>query len=237
MLGPGDVLLLFPGVWHRYRPVKETGWDSPWVLFLGEHADRLRERGFMKPQEPVLHTGLDDRIVHGFTTLLDRVRSEPLGLQQLVAADTLQILACILSAVRQQQTSNQIQDAVRRAKLAIETSTKDLPTIEDMAEEFGLSRSYFYRVFKECTGLSPYQFHLQVQISRARELLHGSGLSIKQIARAVKFQSPYQFCRTFRKMTGMSPSEYRGSGRNAKVSRTGGRRDKRPARHGAGTKK
>jgi AraC-like DNA-binding protein len=209
----GDALLLFPGVWHRYRPDKDTGWGQYWVTFQGEQPQRLRQRGFMDPADPVQHAGLDERVTHAFTHLLDHVRSDPIGIQQIAAADTLQILAGIRSAVRQQQTSSQIQAAVRRAKAAIESCDGSLPTFGEMAEELGLSRSYFYQVFKEHVGLAPYQYHLQLQIRRAQDLLRSSRLSIKQIARTVKFQSQYQFCRTFKKKTGTTPSEYRRGGR------------------------
>ena len=34
-IAAGTVLLLFPNVWHRYRPIKETGWSEFWVSFSG----------------------------------------------------------------------------------------------------------------------------------------------------------------------------------------------------------
>jgi AraC-like DNA-binding protein len=219
LLYPGDVLFLFPSVWHRYRPKGDVGWEQSWVTFQGEYADRLCERGFLRIAEPVLHAGVDARISRAFTALLDHVRGEPLGLQQIVAADALQILATILSAIHHRQTTSQVHEAVRRAKAAIEASAEGLPTIQQIAEEVGLSRSYFHQVFKECTGLSPYQYHLQVQVGRAQEFLRSSTLSVKQIAKAVKFRSPYQFCRTFKKKTGMTPCQYRGGGQSPKSRR------------------
>lgn len=164
----------------------------------------------------MLHTDIDERMTHAFTHLMDHVRGEPLGLQQIAAADTLQILATVLSAVRHQRTTDQIHDAVRRAKAGIEASAGGLPAVAEIAEEVGLSRSYFHKVFKECTGLSPYQYHLQIQVSRAQGLLRESALSVKQVAKAVKFQSEYQFCRTFKKKTGMTPGQYRRGGPDAR---------------------
>jgi hypothetical protein len=42
----GNVILLFPGVWHRYRPSPSVGWDEYWVSYNGDYAKRLVERGF-----------------------------------------------------------------------------------------------------------------------------------------------------------------------------------------------
>ena len=204
----GSVILLFPDVWHRYRPIDEIGWDSYWVTFAGDYADRLREQGFVRPEKPVLETGKDELILRPFISLLDRVRSQPLGLQQLAAADTLAIIAGMLNAVQHQRTKPHLHEAVLRAKVAIQSS-EDLCGIGELAEELGLSRSHFYQVFKECTGASPYQYHLQLRISRARELLRGSVLSVKEIAAILKFHSVYQFSKMFKKKTGTSPSQYR----------------------------
>jgi AraC-like DNA-binding protein len=84
-----------------------------------------------------------------------------------------------------------------------------LPVIEDLAADSGLSRSRFYEVFKDCSGVSPYQYHLQLRMSRAKELLRGSALSIKEIAAVLRFSSVYQFSRIFKKKMGVSPSQYR----------------------------
>ncbi len=207
-VNPGSVFFLFPGVWHRYRPQMEVGWDSYWVTFQGDLADRLREHRFLNPQEPIIETGADELILRPFTTLLDRIRSRPLGLQQLLAADTMAIIAGALNAVQHQRTKSHIHEAVRRAKGIIEVR-ENLPAIDELAEEIGLSRSRFYQVFKECTGLSPYQYHLQLRMSRAKALLRDSALLIKQIAAMLLFDDVYQFSKVFKKKTGASPSQYR----------------------------
>jgi AraC-like DNA-binding protein len=220
---PGSVIRLFPDVWHRYRPIEDVGWDSYWVTFRGDYADRLLERGFLGLAEPVIETGVDELILRPFTTLLDRVRSQPLGLQQLIATDTLAIIAGIRTAMQRRQTASHVREAVRQAKLAIEAA-EGPPTIERLAADSGLSRSHFYQVFKSCTGVSPYQYHLQLRMGRARELLRGSALSVKQIAAVLRFPSTYQFSRIFRKKTGTSPSHYRRGRPAAKVPRAAGRR-------------
>lgn len=92
--------------------------------------------------------------------------------------------------------------------MQIETA-EQLPDIDALAAASGLSRSYFYRIFKECTGASPYQYHLQLRISRAKEMLRGSAVSIKEIAAVLQFPSVYQFSKIFKRKTGLSPSHYR----------------------------
>jgi AraC-like DNA-binding protein len=204
----GDAILLFPGVWHRYRPVEEIGFDSYWVMFQGDQAERLFAEGFFTPREPVWNVGIDQLVLRPFLTLLDRIRSQPAGLQPLLASDTLAILAGIRSAAYRRNIQDHVHEMVRQAQLTMEAADV-LPAIDDLAAKSGLSRTQFYEAFKNGTGVSPYQYHLQLRMSRARELLQGSDLPIKKIASLLGFSSVYQFSKIFKKKSGFSPSRYR----------------------------
>jgi AraC-like DNA-binding protein len=70
----------------------------------------------------------------------------------------------------------------------------------------------FQHAFKQHTGLSPYQYHLQLKIHRAEELLRGTDLSVKQIAQLLQFRSVYHFSTLFKRKTGRAPSLYRQQG-------------------------
>jgi AraC-like DNA-binding protein len=208
----GSVMLLFPGVWHRYRPSRETGWDEYWVGYNGDYAQRLVERGFLSPADPVLSTGLDDTILHPYLSLLDRVRLEPPGYQQLIAANTMEILAAALAAVRTSRTGGRATAAIQEAKIVLAQRTEEVVDMERLAASLHMSYAHFRRLFKQQTGLSPYQYHLQLRINRAREMLHGTTLAVKQVAAKLNFESPYHFSKIFKKKAGMSPRQWRGGG-------------------------
>jgi AraC-like DNA-binding protein len=206
---PGCAVLLFADVWHRYRPSPATGWDEYWVSYDGDYARRLIDNGFLKPEEPVLRTGLDDALLHGYLSIIERMRSEPVGFQQLIAADTMEILAAVLGAVRGQQTGSRIQAVVRQAKSLLDAKVERTLTMDKLAAQLDVSVTHFYRVFKESTGMSPYQYHLQLRIHRAKEMLHGTTLSVKEIAKKLRFESEFHFSKLFKKKTDFSPSAWR----------------------------
>ena len=81
--------------------------------------------------------------------------------------------------------------------------------MEDAAAGLYVSYAKFRRTFKAHTGLTPGQFHLQLRISRAKDLLTGTDLPVKQIALQLGFDSPYYFSRIFKKKTGHPPQEWR----------------------------
>ncbi len=207
----GSVILLFPGVWHRYRPIVDLGWDEYWISFNGQWLERIVEQQFIAPEQPILTTGLNDLLLHDFVGFLDRLRAEPVGFQQLLAASAMEILAAILGARRAQGTGGQSHELIRRAKAVLETQTA-IPSMEKLAASLGLSATHFHRLFKEQTGLTPYQYHLQLRIERAKHMLQGTGLSIKQIALSLTFESPFHFSHAFKQKTGMSPSQWRQHG-------------------------
>ena len=205
----GTAILLFPDVWHRYKPMAEVGWDEYWVAFAGDSADRLSAQGFLRPEEPLLRTGPDPLLLHAFHTLFDRMRSEPAGFEQLLAASFWEILAAALGAAHREGTGGRPYELVRRAKLALEAQTGGTPSIEELAGSLGLSASRFQHLFKEQTGLSPYQYHLQLKIQRAREMLRDSDMPVKQVAGMLGFRSVYHFSNLFKRKAGMSPRRWR----------------------------
>ncbi|MEN6426043.1 MAG: AraC family ligand binding domain-containing protein, partial [Phycisphaerales bacterium] len=109
---PGTVILLFPGVWHRYRPQPKIGWDEWWVSFSGEAMDQLVAGQFFSPHRAVLRTGLDEDIQSPFRALLDRLRNERTGFPHLVAADVTEILAAV-SALAEPEATELIEQGPR----------------------------------------------------------------------------------------------------------------------------
>jgi AraC-like DNA-binding protein len=205
----GSVMLLFPGEWHRYRPRKESGWDEYWVSFGGQSVDHLIRQGFFSPEDPVLHTGVDEAIQHAYLDLLDRARAEPIGFQQLNAASVQEILAATLAAVRRQRHGGHGEEVVRRAKALLEEQVEGMVSIAKLAGVLGLCEEHLRRLFREHTGMSPYQYYLELKIHRARLMLRETTLTVKEIARSLGFESPFHFSKAFKQRTGVSPTRWR----------------------------
>jgi AraC-like DNA-binding protein len=205
----GTVILLFPAVWHRYRPTRESGWDEYWVSFGGEHVDGLMKQGFFSPQHPVLHTGEDETIQHAYLDLLDRARLEPIGYQQLNAASVQEILAAALAAVRRRRHGGQGEEIVRKAKAEIEQRVEGKLAIDRLAASLGLSQEHLRRLFRTHLGMSPYQYYLELKIHRARQMLRETTLSVKDIAGKLGFESPFHFSKAFAQRTGTPPLHWR----------------------------
>ncbi len=77
------------------------------------------------------------------------------------------------------------------------------------ARNFGLSRSRFTKVFTDFWHISPQQYQILQRIEQAKYLLQNTASSIGEIAVRLGYSDPYFFSRQFKKVTGMSPNDYR----------------------------
>ena len=81
--------------------------------------------------------------------------------------------------------------------------------LEDVASYFHLNKCYFCSVLKKELGKTFSQIVNEVRINKSKELLKGSNLSTLEIALSVGFNNQNYFNMTFKKLTGMTPLQYR----------------------------
>ncbi len=101
------------------------------------------------------------------------------------------------------------QMAVQKASNMVKERIQDLPTLAELAKSTGLSRTYLSFVFKEVTGMRLQDYLTQVRLEKAKDLLGNIDLKIKQIAHEAGFSDPNYFCRSFKKKTGLNPTNWR----------------------------
>ncbi len=206
----GTIIILFPGEWHDYYPDKETGWDEHWVGFRGVHIDRRVEKHFFTKEEPLLHIGISDTIVSLYDDILKFAIQEKSGYQELISSIVLHILGSIYYKKRNKSfTNTYVVDKINEARILMKEQVENPESPEQIASQLGLGYSWFRRMFKEYTGVSPAQYQQQQRLLKAKELLTASSLNISEIAYSLKFENAGQFSTFFKKKAGITPSEFR----------------------------
>lgn len=206
----GTMILLFPGEWHSYYPDNETGWDEFWVGFRGMHIDRRVEKRFFTREEPLLHIGLSATIVELYHDILKYASQEKTGYQEMISSIVLHILGTVYYKQRNNSfTNTYVIDKINEARILMKENVENPMSAEEIASHLGLGYSWFRRMFKEYTGVSPAQYQLQQKLLRAKELLTSSSLNISEIAYSLKFENAGQFSTFFKKREGVTPSEFR----------------------------
>jgi transcriptional regulator GlxA family with amidase domain len=100
-----------------------------------------------------------------------------------------------------------------RAKDRMDGASDEAWPVRRLARVSGVSEAHFARSFKEAFGVPPHRYLLTRRIERAAALLRDTDLSITEIAFRTGWESLGTFGRTFRDITGESPSAVRLRGR------------------------
>lgn len=100
-------------------------------------------------------------------------------------------------------------ETVRRARHYVRDHLADRITLEEVAVSAGLSPHHFSRLFRTATGLTLTDYINRSRIESARQLLLKADARISEIAFEVGYQSLSQFNRSFLRITGRSPLDYR----------------------------
>ena len=210
-LREGDLFLLFPGEWHSYHPDPTTGWKSYWIGFKGHNMDDRVKAGFLTPEKPIYHVGFSDSIVSLYRQAYKTAVEEAAYSQQLLAGIVNHLVGMMYSLERNNVLNRNWNhvDMINRARLRIRETLETSVTIQQVAEEMGVSYSNFRKLFKEYTGLSPATYQQDLRLQRAKELLSTTDLSVKEIAYRLNFESPDYFSAKFKIKTGRRPSELR----------------------------
>ena len=82
-------------------------------------------------------------------------------------------------------------------------------TIDDIAKVTPYSRAYYTKAFKKYMDDTPINYLNRMRISKARELVGSTNLSLTEIAKLSGYKSPSKFCEAFKRITGMKPIEYK----------------------------
>lgn len=207
----GTCFLLFPGIWHRYKPNLQSGWEEYWVGFNGEYPYSLIKKGIFKPESPFIDVGLNEELLKLFHTLIKTTAAAELGYRQVLAGITLQMLG-ILNAVSKYHSSakNKNEKIVSKAKFLLQESIENPISLEAIAKELPMGYSNFRKIFKKLTGLSPNQYQLELRLEKAITMLKSTNLTVNEIAYQSGFASIFYFSRMFKRKTGFPPKEYRG---------------------------
>ncbi|MBQ4022585.1 MAG: AraC family transcriptional regulator [Prevotella sp.] len=207
----GDLFLLFPGEWHTYHPLPEKGWKKYWIGFKGPNIDnRVRQR-FLSPEKPVFHVGYSAELVRLYKNAYKTALAEKPYFQQLLAGIVNLQVGLMYSLERSNMLNKNHEhlNMIDRARLRIRETLESGVTIQQIAQEQGVSYSNFRKLFKEYTGISPALYQQDLKLQQAKEMLTTTAMSIKEIAYQLNFESPDYFSSKFRSKTGLRPSEFR----------------------------
>ena len=235
-LGRGSLLIHPPGEFHALRA---TGSSAPNLVVasffcegdalarLGEgpypmgEAERALIGGIVAEAERAFATPLDDPT----TTALERRPDAPLGAEQLVAAYMEELLIRLLRAgapeprgagPMEPQSRNEV---FLRVDAYLAERLSQTLTLDRICRDNLVGRSRLQQIFHAETGGGVMEYFGRRKIEAAKEMIRRDDGNFTEIANRLGYQAIYYISRHFKKVTGMTPSEY-ASGVRALAAKT-----------------
>jgi AraC-like DNA-binding protein len=205
---PGSLLLILPGMKHRYRPLFETGWHERWVGFRGKYFDNLADEHILSREHVFFDAGLSDYPISVFNAIFDEARTQR-PLYQFKACTGIMSLIAETAARERRKQPNYYQKIVEKAKYLMESNICGAVNLAVLSERLGISSSRLFKIFKTCTSMTPYQYYIHIKIHKAETLLEQNDIPVKEAAHRMGFEDQYYFSRIFKHKTGFTPSQWR----------------------------
>lgn len=223
----GDVFVIEPGAVHSYRAeatfsIVNVMYDAS-RLRLPDHDFRmlpgfhalfhLDPRARLKAPPGAANLRVDAKDLAQMETLIDTLLAElqerrP-GYQSMAAAVLAELIVFLSRRVQCADAAGRNSHAIGRALSCIERCYAEPLTLEELAGEANMSVRSLQRRFREAVGVTPFRRLLEVRISRAKALLRDPSLSVSQVAFMTGFRDSNYFCRQFRRLEGVPPSQVR----------------------------
>ncbi|XOV93002.1 MAG: AraC family transcriptional regulator [Bacteroidota bacterium] len=207
---PGDVIKLYPGEWHRYRPDVKSGWEEYWIGFEGSAFDEYLSKSlFAEEKSSIVNIGHHDDFIYLFNQAITISRKYSSAFNKLLTGIVFQLVGYLDTPVYHPIPGKKDNYVYEHTLSKIRQELKEGIDFHDLAKQLGMSYSHFRKLFKARSGFSPQDFLINERLEYAKRLIKSSDLNIKEIALKCGFNSIYYFSRLFKERTGYSPKYYR----------------------------
>jgi two-component system, response regulator YesN len=105
--------------------------------------------------------------------------------------------------------TDSMEAKIEKMKLYIEKNYDRIFNLNDISEVIFLSPKYLSKIFREQTGICFNEYKLNIKMKHAKEMLENTGYNIDQIAYNLGYKKPESFIKIFKKITGLTPTEFR----------------------------
>ena len=207
----GHMVLIPPRKEQRYDYFGAEKPEVYWVHFTGSEVQNILRKYEIPMDDPVFYSGASSTYAYLFKEMIHELQTCRTGFEELLAMYLRQIFL-LVQRTRQEErptVSTYIQEEMEHARRYFNEHYNEPISIQDYAESRNMSVCYFQRNFKQIVNHTPMQYLLTIRVNNAASLLETTDYSMAEIAAIVGYEDPLYFSRLFRKLKGVSPSEYR----------------------------
>lgn len=188
-------------------------WQLRWVHFFGPNMTQIYDKYVERGGTPCFHP----ENLFEYDTLLQtiyQIADSDTYVRDMMIYEKLISLLTLLMKESWHPESSSRSTASKKQNLSdirtyLEQNYQQKITLDDLSRTFFINKFYLTRVFKEQFGISVNNYLLQVRITHAKQLLRFSDQTMENIAVACGLGDSNYFARIFKKVEGITPSQFR----------------------------
>ncbi len=199
----GDVFLLTEGSSHKYYTDKSSPWRKYFVSFTGPLAYKLKE--LYLPYNTYLFKNCD--VLACFEKIFNVAFDDSQSYEPINQCVTLEVMKIIMYLHSRKAGEN--EDLADKIKKKIDYCVEGEFSLDAIADSLSYSKNHIINIFKDKYGRTPYQYYIEAKIEIAKRYLRQTSCSISDISANLSFSDPQYFSSYFKRITGVSPRDYR----------------------------
>ncbi len=207
----GDVILVLPDLPHQYGPRRGESWKEIFIAFDGPLFHLWRESGFLDSSRPVWRLNPTALWLERFEFTMPKsgLLKSLGGLRELAQLQLL--LAQALDAREEAGENSNAWQNTATLLLEPRDDRRTMP-LPEVARNCGMSYETFRKKFPVACGMSPTQYRLLRKMEKAKTMLARGSFAMKEIAEALGFSDEFHFSKTFKRIVGINPRDFRALG-------------------------
>lgn len=205
-LHAGALVILDCYLPHRYGT--DSDWEIYWIHFDGRLARDYFE-SIVQGKRQVILAKNTYHAAHGLEYIYNMFHVDKRINEALISKNITSILTEFLISELPKEGVSEHSARIEEVLSYINENIGQPLTLEALAQRVSLSPFYFSRVFRKETGYTLREYLINTRINAARFYLRTTQLPLKEITYRCGYGSDSTFCTTFKRITGMTPLEYR----------------------------
>lgn len=204
--------LLCPGAVSKYIASETNPLHFSWIGFHGLNALFYMKLANITSENPLFTYNKDDELRNCLHEMEKIQNNRSFGTSLKMQSYLYMLFAILIDNNTAQHVTNSKTtqyNYVRKSLEYIQENYMNDLNVNKLAEYMNLNRSYLCSIFKKILNTSPQTYIAQYRINKACDLLKNSSYSISDISLMIGYKDYAVFQRYFKKVTGLSPNQYR----------------------------
>lgn len=192
----------------------EDLWELKWIHFFGHNMDGVYEKYLESGEKPAFKSDNAGVFLQIWEQILQYANSSPntLAAEMEIYHNLAMLVSVLLRKHEYIKTTSYFENNVKylqKIKNYLDEHWTEKISLDFLSSQFFIDKFYLTRLFKKVFGMSITNYLLRLRITRAKELLRFTGLSIEEISVQCGISDPNYFSRAFKKIEGITPGQFR----------------------------